>query len=172
MSLSNIKKELNKFDKKKLIELIVDLYKNNQSVKEYLDFFSNPDEKQLSKKYKEKVLNAFYPKRGFELKLKDGKTAIADFKKLKPSTELLVDIMLFYVECGVKFTNEYGDIDEAFYSSLESMYKRTLSLIHSEDLLDKFQDRSLKIVKDTQDIGWGFHDYIAGEHYEYYPHNE
>jgi len=172
MSLSNVKKELNKFDKKKLIDLITELYKNNRSVKEYLDFFANPDEKQLSEIYKEKVLQAFYPKRGFELKLRDAKTAISDFKKLGPSTELLADIMLFYVECGVRFTNDYGDIDEPFYSSLEKMYEKTLSFIKSEDLLDKFHDRSLKIVNDTQDIGWGFHDNLVDQHYEYYPYKE
>ena len=26
--------------------------------------------------------------------------------------------MLFYVECGIEFTNMYGDINEAFYYSM------------------------------------------------------
>jgi hypothetical protein len=169
MSFSDIKKELNQLDKKQLISLISELYKINSATKEYLDFFANPNENEQHVKYKQRVLEAFYPKRGTDLKLKEAKLAIADFKKLGTSAELQADLMLFYVECGVRFTNDFGDINESFYSSLESMYKKALDLMHTENLLNSFQDRSLKIVKDTENIGWGFHYYIAGEHYEYYP---
>ena len=171
MGLSDIKKELKQFDKNRLIELIAELYKKNKSVKEYFDFFINPNEKELFQKYRDKVFEAFYPKRGYELKLKDGKHAISEFKKLEPSLELIADPMLFYVECGVKFTNDFGDIDEAFYSSLAKMYLQALTLMHKENLLDKFQTRALKIVDDTKDIGWGFHDYLIQIHYDFYSYD-
>src|SRR4030042_2960625 len=122
MGLTNIKKELNKLDKNKLVELIADLYKKNKSVKEFFDFYVNPNENELFKKYKDKVYEAFYPKRGLGLKLKDGKQAISEFKKLGASLSLLADLMLFYVETGVEFTNDYGDIDENYYLSIERMY--------------------------------------------------
>ena len=168
MSFSDIKKKLNQLDKKQLIGLISELYKINSATKEYLDFFANPDEKKQLVKYKQRVLEAFYPKRGTGLKLKETKLAIADFKKLGTSVELLADLKLFYVECGVQFTNDFGGMDESFYLSLARMYKKALDLMHTGNLLKSFQDRSLKIVIDTKDIGWGFHDYIAGEHFEYY----
>ena len=80
-------------------------------------------------KYRDKVFEAFYPGRGYNCKLKDGKQAISDFKKFGPSADLLADLMLFYVETGVKFTNEYGDIDEGFYSSMETTYVAALTLM-------------------------------------------
>ncbi len=168
MSLASIKKELNRFDKAKLIELIAELYKKNKSVKEYFDFFVNPDENGLFEKYKNKVSEAFYPTRGYELKLKDGKQAIADFKKLEPSAALIADLMLFYVECGVRFTREFGDIDEAFYSNIEKMYLKALALMQKEEILDQFKARAVKIVDDTSDIGWGFHYYLAEVYYDHY----
>jgi Family of unknown function (DUF6155) len=168
MGLADIKKELNRFDKDKLIQLITELYKKNKSVKEYFDFFVNPDENALFEKYKAKVSDAFYPKRGYELKLRDGKQAIAEFKKIEPATILLADLMLFYVECGVKFTNEFGDIDEAFYSSIEKVYLKALALMHKEEILDQFKSRAFKIVEDTSDIGWGFHDYLGEVYYNHY----
>ncbi len=171
MGISEIKKELRKFDKAKIIELIADLYKKNKSVKEYFDFFVNPDENELFKKYRNKVLDAFYPKRGFDLRLKDAKRAIADFRKLEPSAELLADLMLYYAECGVKFTNDYGDIDEPFYMSVEKMYLQALKLMQKEDLLDKFKVRALKIVTDTDGIGWGFHDYLTEVRYDFYSYD-
>jgi hypothetical protein len=168
MGLTEIKKELRKLDNDKLIALIADLYKKNKSVKEFLDFYVNPNEKELFEKYRNKVFEAFYPKRGYNYKLKDGKQAISDFKKLEPSSDLLADLMLFYVETGVKFTNEFGDIDEGFYSSMETTYLAALTLMRKENLLDKFADRAGKAVNDTSHMGWGFYDYLHDVHSEFY----
>src|SRR5690606_280852 len=126
MGLTDLKKELKKLDKDKLIDLVADLYKKNKSVKEFFDFYVNPDERELFEKYRDKVFEAFYPKRGYNYKLKDGKQAISDFKKLGTSTDLLADLMLFYVETGVKFTNDYGDVNETFYKSLATTFVDSL----------------------------------------------
>ncbi len=76
--------------------------------------------------------------------------------------------MLFYVETGVKFTNDFGDIDEGFYSSMETTYVAALTLMRKESLLDKFADRAGKVVSDTSGIGWGFHDYLCDVHSDFY----
>ena len=73
MGLTDLKKELKKFDKGKLIELVAELYKKNKSVKEFFDFYINPNEKDLFNKYRDKVFESFYPKRGFNYKLKVSK---------------------------------------------------------------------------------------------------
>lgn len=168
MGLTEIKKELKTLDKDKLIDLIADLYKKNKSVKEFLDFYVSPNEKELFEKYRDKVFEAFYPTRGYTYKLKDGKQAISDFKKFAPSSDLLADLMLFYVEMGISFTNDFGDISESFYSSLESTYVAALTLMSKENLLDKFADRAAKVVSDTSNIGWGFHDYLSAVYYDFY----
>ena len=167
MGLTDIKKELKKLDKDKLIYLVADLYKKNKSVKEYFDFYLDPNERALFDKHRNKIFEAFYPKRGFGYKLKDGKQAISDFKKLGTSSDLLIDLMLFYVETGVKFTNEFGDVDESFYLSLEKTYAQALTLMKRENLLDKFADRSSKVIKDTKGIGWGFHDFLTQVYFDF-----
>src|SRR2546423_9501676 len=169
MSITDIKKELKKLDKDKLIDVIISLYKINKSAKEFFDFYVNPDEKGLFQKYRQKVFEAFYPKHGYDLKLKEGKKAISDFKKLGTSNDLVIDLMLFYVEMGVKFTNDFGDINENFYLSLENTYVQALTLMKKEDLLDKFAKRASAVIKDTEDIGWGFHDYLADVYFNFYP---
>jgi hypothetical protein len=95
MGLTDIKKELKKLDKDNLVELVADLYKKNKSVKEFFDFYINPNESDLFEKYKEKVYQAFFPVRGFKLRLSEGKKAISDFRKLGASKELLADLMFF-----------------------------------------------------------------------------
>ena len=168
MSLANIKKELKKLDMDTLIDLVADLYKKNKSVKEFLDFYVNPNERELFNKYRDKIFEAFYPRRGNNYKLEDGKQAISDFKKLGPSTNALADLMLYYVETGVKFTNDFGDIDEGFYFSMEKTYLAALTLMRKESILDNFANRAGKVVSDTSDIGWGFHDYLCQVHSDFY----
>ncbi len=168
MGIADIKKELRKLDKEKLVDLVADLYKKNKSVKELLDFYVNPNEKELFLKYRDKVYEAFYPKRGDRFKLSDGKKAISDFKKLEASKELLSELMLFYAETGVKFTNEFGDIDEPFYNSIASVYSNALNLMNKESILDKFADRAKQIVEDTIGIGWGFHDELGDIYCQFY----
>jgi hypothetical protein len=168
MGITDLKKELKKLDKENLIDIIADLYKKNKSVKEFLDFFVNPNEQELFLKYKEKVYEAFYPKRGDRFKISEGKKAISDFKKLEASNELVSELMLFYAETGVEFTNDYGDINESFYNSVVSVYSNALKLMKKENILDKFADRAKKILDDTSGIGWGFHDELGNEYYSFY----
>lgn len=169
MGLTDIKKELKKLDRDKLIELIADLYKKNKSVKEFFDFYVNPNESELFEKYRDKVFEAFYPKRGYNYKLRDGKQAISDFKKLGPSTDLLAELMLFYVETGVQFTNDFGDVNLTFYKSLATTFVDSLTLMRKENLLDKFEDRVGKVVFATNGIGWGFHDYLVQVWIDFFP---
>lgn len=68
-----------------------------------------------------------------------------------------------YVESGVRFTHEYGDIDEDFYSSVESALDELAALLRGEarGLYPSFSERLVKVEKMTEGIGWGFHDFIA-----------
>jgi hypothetical protein len=166
MSKRDLKKELSDFDKTKLIGLISELYDKNKSVKEYLDYYLKPDEKAILDVYKAKVKEAFYPKRGVKYNLALGKKIITDFRKLSPSPDSLIDLMLYYVECGVEFTNEYGDINENFYSSLVRAYRDAMELIEIHSLHDSFKDKALTILSDTANIGWGFHDTIGDFYFE------
>ena len=95
------------------------------------------------------------------------KKSITEFKKLSQDKIQLAELMVFYVEMGVKFTNCYGDIDESFYLNMESMYDQVVKFIISARLEDMFNQRCLEIVNDTAGMGWGFHDQLRGIYYEH-----
>jgi len=76
--------------------------------------------------------------------------------------------MLFYVETGVQFTKDFGDMDESFYSNLTSTYYKALVIMYNNNLLDKFADRTLKVVDDTADMGWGFNDALSDIYTNFY----
>lgn len=171
MGLTDLKKELKTLDKNQLMALIADLYKKNKAAQEYLDFYVQPNERERFEKYRTKVVEAFFPKRGYQLRLRQGKQALSDFQQLGPSVELVVDLLLVYVETGVRLTNTYGDIDEDFYTSLENAYAKALALMRQEKLLAQFAARTAQLVRDTKGIGWGFHDYLSEVRSEFYPKN-
>ncbi|MEW6652557.1 MAG: DUF6155 family protein [Bacteroidota bacterium] len=168
MGLKEIKQELLKQDKEILVKHILELYKKYDFAKEYFDFYVTPDEEKILEKYKEKVREGFFPKRGMRLKLSLSRKAINDFRRLETSKEKLGDLMLYYVECGVKFTNNFGDISESFYTSAENTFEKSLSYFAKEGVLDKYKERAEQILKNTADSGWGFGDTIEDIYYNYY----
>jgi hypothetical protein len=168
MGLKDLKSELETLDKKHLIELISEIYRKDKNVREFFEYYLKPDEAKLFEKYKRQVREGFYPQHGDALRLSVARQAINNFKKYEPSKELLADLMLYYVECGVEFTNDFGDISESFYTSIAVMFRSTLDLIQREGYLDRFKERATKIVQDSDGIGWGFSDDVGDCYYDYY----
>lgn len=120
--------------------------------------------------YKVRIKNEFFPARGYgEARLAVAREAVTAYKRVSPPPASLVDLMLFYVEQGVEYTNTYGDINQSFYSSMETMYQRALQLITTSQLRDEFEARCQQIVAATRQIGWGFHDTLSDTYDEYFP---
>ncbi|MDO3410931.1 DUF6155 family protein [Saccharibacillus sp. CPCC 101409] len=171
VTIPAIKKTLKTYDKDALISMMLDCYRMSGDVKNYIHILMNPEEtiEELYEKSKSLILQEFFPQRGIaKLKLSNAKKAISDFGKFSDDEVKILDLMIYYVELGVEFTNMYGDIDENFYSSIEKMYKNALKNIQSNQALSKqFNDRLKDIVDNARGIGWGFYDYLAGCYYEY-----
>lgn len=168
MGLKELKQELKTQTKDELIKHIGELYKKYKPVKEYFDFYLEPDEDKLLAQYKRKVYAGFYSKSVWPIKLSVSRKAINEFKKLGVSQESIADLLLYFVECGVELTNDYGDIYESFYVSVESAFYKALEIMSKESLLDDFKDRCWTIMDNTGNIGWGFHDAISSMYYEFY----
>ena len=169
MSLKSIKSEINSLKQDKLKDEILYLYKNFKQVKDYYDNKYSEDSDAVFQKFKIAIRNEFFPTRGNPKKrLSVARKVISDFKKVCKNPTEIADLMIFYVETGVKFTNTYGDIDEAFYNSMESMFETALKFMQKNNILDNFKDRAEEIVEKTVDIGWGFHDSLVDLVGEYY----
>ena len=122
---------------------------------------------ELLDKYQTIIRKEFFPTRGFgKARLAIARKAINDYKKVSRNLPGLIDLMLFYVEMGVRYTNDYGDINEAFYNSMESVYEGMLKLIATNDLGDHYRTRCYTIVTDTSRIGWGFHEALSSMYHD------
>jgi hypothetical protein len=169
MSKLQLKKMLQSMDKSEVISLVLEMYNTKNEIKEYLDYITNPNERGQFEKAKQIIKNEYFPEKGLpKERLSVAKKAISDFSKLKPSPELEAELMIFLVECGCQFTHEYGDINEAFYVSMEKNFDRALKFIEKHGLLAKFRPNAERCLEWSSDCGWGFADGIAGFFYEYY----
>ncbi|WP_430936613.1 DUF6155 family protein [Saccharicrinis sp. 156] len=169
MPTKGLKKHLSTSTKEELIKHIVELDKKYPSVQEYHLLYLNNDVEAVVAKYKKQIENEFYPSRGEpKMRLSVARKAVSEVKKLGIPAESLADLMLFYVEAGVQFTNDYGDINEPFYNSMASMFGKVLGLMQTEGILEHFQDRAYKITEDACDTGWGFHETLCDFYYAYY----
>lgn len=172
LSVTEVKKIFKEKSKDELTELLVECYKNNPLVKEYITakFGSKDNLNNIFEEYKKKIYDVFFPKNmRFDLKISNAKKAVSDFKKLCNDKKLIIELMLYYVEMGVEFTNTFGDIDEAFYYSVASMFDSVVSAINDQAdsrIYDDLKDRLRAVVDDTDGIGWGFNEQMCDIYYQ------
>lgn len=171
MSKSELKKHLQLLSKEKLIEQFIEVYDNCKPAKEYLEYLLHPNEKEKFKKYKAIIINEFYPegkKVNPKLRFSVAKKAISEFRSLKPSQELLADLLVTLPETACQFTSEFGDMTEQYYTSTVTNYELALKFLQQNGLLDDFKLRCQNCVKDAESCGYGFADEMDQLFYEYY----
>lgn len=170
MKISEIKYYLENKSKKELIALVIKLYRLSNHNKELLHVEINPENEDMAKeKYKKIIKDQFFPERGDpELRYSIMRKAITDFKKICRKPGNLVDVMLYYIENGVDFTIEYGDIDQDFYIRIENVFADTLEYIFKNKIEDIFEERCLEIKLNTGDIGFGFGHNMDDLYYAFY----
>ena len=170
MSIKALKAHLATKPEKQLLQEIVKLYQQFSVVRDFYDLqISTEGANEVLTKHKLIIKDEFLPKRGFG----DGRLAVArksvmDYKKLVGISETLVDLAFYYVEIGVQYTNTYGDIDEPFYNSMESMFAQAMKWMKQLNVESQFQQRAAKICHDTDNIGWGFHDGLCEIYSDYF----
>lgn len=167
-----IRAKLEKSSQRDLVGLIKEFYELNAQNKLFLDTrFSNQNAG--LEKYKLIIEKNICPSEPWkkDVSLSTGRKAISDYKRALGDPEGLIELMIYYCECGVNFTLEFGDIDEGFYMSIESMYESALKLLQKhKEYKDAFFTRVEDIVHRTQGMGWGFHDTLEETFQEYRPY--
>lgn len=157
-----LRQHLAERSREELIDEIVALHERFDVVKDYFQAQLAGDDDEVRAKYRAIIENEFTPRRGFpRLRLAVARKAIADYQQVSGSPQGRIDLMLAYVEAGVRCANTYGDLYEQFYSSMESMYKGAIDLIAAQGLGQTYERRCWQIVEQTRGQGWGFHDTLA-----------
>jgi hypothetical protein len=166
LSLIDLKKHLAQKSKEELVQEISILYQRFPQVKDYYQIQASAKE-EVVKKYRDLIIEEFTEgkRRPFpKARLSAGKKALSDFKKLTSNPELIVDMMLTYVESVSSFNSSFSPDTEDYYTSPEDMFEKALALMKESKLLAKFKTRAQEIVENAVD-GYGHYDSLK-ERYE------
>jgi hypothetical protein len=164
---NHIRKSIEGWDRSAFIGLVKDLYEASPENRDFLNArFKTDGESTALETYREKIIEQFFPDQGFgKLKLAEARKAIRDFKRVSGNVAGVIDLMLTYVENGTKFTREFGDINHAYYNSLESVMNDKIKLLCKEgrNLYPRFRERILHLRTHAGHIGWGYGDYLEDQ---------
>jgi hypothetical protein len=157
----NVKDILVKQDKSEIIKLVKELYLLNRANKDYFHTkFQLIDPMEY---YKDMIESNICPELNRPTRLGEAKKAITQYKKAVGDFLGELELMVFYVECGTSEIVQFGDMYEAFYDSLESMFGKITTKLQKSDIkIQKlFMPRLKKIISDSQGTGWGYCDALA-----------
>jgi hypothetical protein len=166
-----VRQHISDWSKPALVALVKDLYDATPDNRDFLlaRFQAEEDAGSALDGYRRKIVEQFFPARGFgKLKLGEARKAIRDYRKATGNLEGTIDLMLTYVENGTEFTRQFGDINESFYNSLESVLNELAQLLIKEggELYPKFRERVQRLESSARGIGWGYGDTVADQAYQ------
>jgi hypothetical protein len=162
---SNVRQQLASWDRSALVALIKDLYETASVNRDFIHARCQAGENggQSLEVYRSKIIEQFFPARGYgNLKLGQARQAIREYRKASGNLAGVIELLMTYVENGVKYTHKYGDIDERFYNSIESCLNELTELLQGKarSFYPQYVDRLTKLIDLSDGIGWGFHDFI------------
>jgi hypothetical protein len=132
-----IKKFLDQHSANELLALIGELYVISKENKCFLEARFLHDDQALEK-YKAQIKDYLAPKQPWnnEISLKYAKKVFSDYKKATKNQIAIIDLMVYYVECGTDFLCEFGDMYEQYYASLESVFDNAVKIMKKHDIND------------------------------------
>lgn len=166
-SWSDVKTALARLDQQGLLELVSDMYHLSKDNKDFLHTcFSIGDD--ILAPYKKIIEECMYPDiQNERVRIIRAKRAIGDYSKAIRDAKGEAELLTYFVECGNKFTLDYGDIDEDFYDSLLEVYSQAINKVLTlpDHEQGNFRNRLKKIMLSSSCIGWGYHDGLCDEYY-------
>jgi hypothetical protein len=156
-------------DKSELIALVKDLYAISKDNSRFLEARFSRGQNQVEAflaDYKQEIINCFFGERGMSddsPRLKEARRLIRGYQKATKDISGTLDLLLYFVETGTELTNSYGDINEPFHNSLESVLFDFCEAIFKssdpEQTYVQFNKRLVALKKATYGIGWGYFFY-------------
>ena len=166
----DVKRSLKTNENSNLIELVKDLYELSDENRNFLHARFIAGSLSFSK-YRKIISDSLYPDIFNEVddfNFDGAKEAIEVYVKATNDNEGAADLMIYYVECGNKFTLDYGDINEPFYDALVEMYEKAVKAVRKmpKKKQEPFRKRLEKTMKSADGIGWGYYDDLCHFYYE------
>lgn len=164
LSAAQLQKSLVELEAAELRELVGQLYSASTDNKRLLTALIGGDSGGLRVKVQQEIDKTFgtgQSRRSPTLRTAGARTALRQYARVAPPAAL-VHAELDFVEAGLACLNEYGEVSENVYSSLESMWqtlmKRCLSLPEEEVPWTRLR----RVEASEQGYGFEFSEELEG----------
>lgn len=129
MSKTRLKKELAALDKDQLMEVILDAYAARKEIKEYFDFYIDPDQGRLIEKYEKLIAKEFSRSKWGSSKARTSHISkyLKEFASFNPDGESIVTVHLFAVTYAIltEYSLRFSDTQ---LNALKKMILKALEL--------------------------------------------
>ena len=155
-----LKGKLRRLGNEELYSLILDLVELRKENGEWLQAKLKGESgiNETLEYYKKKINEAFGDDK---IKLIEAKRAISDFRKISKNPAYIIELMIFYVEKGIDIENEFGDLYESFYASMESVFENIVKMLNENPQFIQQYREKLEIIVDRSAEGWGHKDSLT-----------
>lgn len=164
---SSARKHLADWDKPALLALVKDLYDSSAPNRDFIQARCQGADGggAVLETYRSKIIGQFFTKSKSgigPLKLGEARKAIRDYRKATGNLAGTAELLMTYVENGTEFTRQYGDINERFYTSLESALDELAGLLRgrAREMYPQLCGRLTKVELVAGGIGWGYGDRV------------
>jgi hypothetical protein len=166
-------RELNKYlkelSKQELEKEIKSLYNKFDQVKKYYQIELSDNTSEIVDQYRQKIFQEYFPSKGFgKARNSVSRKVITDFKKISVFKKDVVELLIFRVNTMLNFTEEYGDMDEPFYNSMESSFNEACKIVKLEKLETEYLAVLQDIISRSSGIGWGLNEGMRYIIYQYF----
>ncbi|MCI5830968.1 MAG: hypothetical protein SPJ89_10800 [Treponema sp.] len=155
MTILQIKNKLSDFEKDELVELIISACKINSVIKNVFSsqLGDRTDFQKLYCNFQKKLEKAFEQKDSFNIN--NAVKLVTQFENECTSVELISALMKDFIINAIKFSIDFGDMEESYYAKIASMLKKCLKYASSSgELLEKHLSESEEILELADKIGW------------------
>lgn len=159
---SELKKLLQDADRKEIIDLVHDLYKQSVDNRRYITarYTKKEENSEILEAYRKKVVNIYFPAGGAASKPRYSvaKKAINDYFRASGDIKGTMDLALTLVENVLEYLREFSGIGEESYVGGSEMMEKFCELIRTEEgqkFYPYFRERLQKIYKDSKNGPYG-----------------
>ncbi len=147
MSQSALKKELSKLNAPQIIEIILDAYKARPEIKEYFDYYLNPDVGKLSEKAKKTIFKEYGRSKWHRSKARVtilNKT-VKKFESFMPGSEAIIDLLVYELTIAGE-TEKRFQFQESIFNHIAKTVEKALTIADSADLTGPLLEKFNRIV--------------------------
>ncbi|MCM1505413.1 MAG: DUF6155 family protein [Muribaculum sp.] len=150
MSKASLKKELKQLTRDQLESLIIEAYESRKEIKEYFEYFLNPDIEKLNERFRKALdKEAFRSKRGYsKTRITELKRMIKNYAGFQPGFDQEINFMILVVNiCMLSEISYYWSESQMAY--LEKLVDEILDLADRNMIIEKTIARLTNLFETT-----------------------